>query len=90
MINDKQGKVYSAKTMEYAAMMPFEMWYVPAGTKVVSVAPGNKPGPSFETTFPVLGVNADVGVGNGINMMVESAPPPSCRPPRSDDSAAMS
>ena len=73
MITDKQGNVYSAKTMEYAAMMPFEMSYVPAGTKVVSVAPGNKPGLSFETKFPVLGVSADVGVGNGINMMVESA-----------------
>lgn len=73
MITDKQGKVYSAKTMEYAAPMPFEMSYVPSGTKVVSVAPGNKPGLSFETKFPVLGVSADVGVGNGINMMVESA-----------------
>jgi penicillin V acylase-like amidase (Ntn superfamily) len=73
MITDKQGNVYSAKTMEYAAMMPFDMSYVPAGTKVVSVAPGNKAGLSFETKFPVLGVSADVGVGNGINMMVESA-----------------
>jgi hypothetical protein len=73
MITDKQGNVYSAKTMEYAAMMPFVMSYVPAGTEVVSVAPGNKPGLSFETKFPVLGVSADVGVGNGINMMVESA-----------------
>jgi len=73
MITDTKGNVYSAKTMEYAAMMPFEMSYVPAGTKVVSVAPGNKPGLSFETKFPVLGVSADVGVGDGPNMMVESA-----------------
>ena len=73
MITDKKGNAYSAKTMEYAVPMPFEMSYVPAGTKVVSVAPGNKPGLSFETKYPVLGVSADVGVGNGINMMVESA-----------------
>jgi choloylglycine hydrolase len=73
MITDKKGNAYSAKTMEYAVPMPFEMAYVPGGTKVVSVAPGNKPGLSFETKFPVLGVSADVGVGNGINMMVESA-----------------
>jgi penicillin V acylase-like amidase (Ntn superfamily) len=59
--------------MEYAVPMPFEMSYVPAGTKVVSVAPGNKTGLPFETKYPVLGVSADVGVGNGINMMVESA-----------------
>jgi penicillin V acylase-like amidase (Ntn superfamily) len=49
------------------------MSYVPAGTKVVSVAPGNQAGLSFETKFPVLGVSADVGVGDGPNMMVESA-----------------
>ena len=73
MITDKKGNAYSAKTMEYAVPMPFEMSYVPAGTKVVSVAPGKKPGFSFETKYPVLGVSADVGVGNGINMMVESA-----------------
>jgi penicillin V acylase-like amidase (Ntn superfamily) len=73
MITDTKGNAYSAKTMEYAAMMPFEMSYVPAGTKVVSVAPGNKPGLSFETKYPVLGVSADAGVGNGINMMVESS-----------------
>lgn len=73
MITDKKGNAYSAKTMEYAVPMPFEMSYVPAGTNVVSVAPGNKPGLSFETKYPVLGVSADVGVGNGINMMVESA-----------------
>ncbi len=73
MITDKKGNAYSAKTMEYAVPMPFEMSYVPAGTKVVSVAPGNKPGLPFETKYPVLGVSADVGVGNGINMMVESA-----------------
>ena len=73
MITDKKGNAYSAKTMEYAVPMPFEMSYAPAGTKVVSVAPGKKPGLSFETKYPVLGVSADVGVGNGINMMVESA-----------------
>jgi choloylglycine hydrolase len=73
MITDTKGNVYSAKTMEYAAPMPFEMSYIPAGTKVVSVAPGNKSGLSFETKYPVLGVSADAGVGNSINMMVESA-----------------
>jgi len=73
MITDTKGNAYSAKTMEYAVPMPFEMSYVPAGTKVVSVTPGNKPGLSFETKYPVLGVSADAGVGNGINMMVESS-----------------
>ncbi|MFZ9683374.1 MAG: linear amide C-N hydrolase [Cephaloticoccus sp.] len=73
MITDKQGNAYSGKTLEYAVPLPFEMSYVPAGTKVVSVAPGNKPGLSFETKYPVLGVSAASGVGDGPNMMVESA-----------------
>ncbi|MFZ4483051.1 MAG: choloylglycine hydrolase, partial [Chthoniobacterales bacterium] len=37
MVTDTKGNAYSAKTMEYAVPMPFEMSYVPAGTKVVSV-----------------------------------------------------
>ncbi len=49
------------------------MTYVPAGTKVASIAPGGKPGLSFETKYPVLGVSADAGMGTGMNTMVESA-----------------
>lgn len=73
MITDTKGNAYSGKTMEYAMPLPFEMTYVPVGTKVVSIAPGKKPGLSFETKYPVLGVSADVGVGSGMNMMVEAA-----------------
>ena len=73
MITDTKGNAYSGKTMEYAVPLPFEMTYVPAGTKVASIAPGNKPGYSFETKYPVLGVSADPGLGTGMNMMVESA-----------------
>ena len=73
MITDTKGNAYSGKTMEYASPLPFEMTYVPAGTKVASIAPAKKPGLSFETKYPVLGVSADVGVGSGMNMMVESA-----------------
>ncbi len=73
MITDTKGNAYSGKTMEYASPLPFEVTYVPAGTKVASIAPAKKPGLSFETKYPVLGVSADVGVGSGMNMMVESA-----------------
>jgi len=72
MVTDKQGNTYSGKTMEYASPLPFEMLYVPAETKVVSVAPGNKPGLSFETKYPVLGVGANVGVGSGLDMLAEA------------------
>jgi penicillin V acylase-like amidase (Ntn superfamily) len=73
MITDKKGNAYSGKTLEYATPLPWEVSYVPAGTKVVSVAPGGKPGLAFETKYPVLGVGAASGVGDGPDMMVESA-----------------
>lgn len=73
MITDTKGNGYSGKTMEYASQLPFEMTYVPAGTKVASIAPGRKPGLSFETKYPVLGVSANPGLGSSMNMMVEAA-----------------
>ena len=72
MITDTKGNAYSGKTMEYAIPLPFEMSYVPVGTKVVSVAPGNKSGLSFEMKYPVLGVSANVGVGSGLDMFAEA------------------
>lgn len=72
MITDTKGNGYSGKTMEYASPLPFEMTYVPAGTQVVSIEPGKKPGFSFVTKHPVLGVSGDVKVGSGMNMMVEA------------------
>ena len=73
MITDTKGNAYCGKTMEYSSPMPFAMSYVPAGTKVVSIAPGKKPGLSFETRYPVLGVSADPELGTNMNMMVEAA-----------------
>lgn len=73
MITDTKGNAYCGKTMEYSSPMPFAMSYVPAGTKVASIAPGKKPGLSFETRYPVLGVSADPELGTNMNMMVEAA-----------------
>ena len=72
MITDTQGNVYSGKTLEFAAKLPFEMAFVPAGTKVSSPAPSGRTGLAFETRFPVLGVGADPGLGAGSLMMVEA------------------
>ncbi len=72
MITDKQGNGYSGKTMEYATPLPFEMIYLPKGTKVTSLAPDGRPGLAFETQYPVLGVGADTGVGTGTDTMVEA------------------
>jgi choloylglycine hydrolase len=73
MITDTKGNAYCGKTMEYSSPMPFAMSYVPAGTKVASIASGKKPGLSFETRYPVLGVSADPELGTNMNMMVEAA-----------------
>lgn len=72
MITDTQGNAYSGKTMEFAARLPFEMVFVPAGTKAGSVAPPGREAVRFETRFPVLGVGVDPGLGNGTEMMVEA------------------
>jgi penicillin V acylase-like amidase (Ntn superfamily) len=71
-ISDKQGNVYSGKTLEFAVPLPFEMIFVPAGTQTTSPAPRGKTGQSFATRYPVLGVGADPGLGSPIPMMVEA------------------
>jgi len=72
MITDKQGNAYNGKTLEYATPMPFEMAYIPAKTKVTSLAPESRPGLSFETQYAVLGVGMDAGLGTGTNTMLEA------------------
>jgi len=72
MITDKQGNAYNGKTLEYATPMPFEMAYIPAKTKVTSLAPESRPGLSFETQYAVLGVGIDAGLGTGTDTMLEA------------------
>lgn len=55
MITDIQGVAYSGKTMEYSGPLPMEMTFVPAGTKVVSIAPDGSDGASFTTKYAILG-----------------------------------
>jgi penicillin V acylase-like amidase (Ntn superfamily) len=73
MITDLRGNAYSGKTMEFAGLLPFEMTYVPAGTPVTSKAPDGRPGLSFATRYPVLGVSANLRDGSRLNTMVEAA-----------------
>ena len=72
MITDKKGNAYNGKTLEYATPMPFEMAYIPAKTKVTSLAPEGRPGLSFETQYAVLGVGIDAGLGTGTDTMLEA------------------
>ena len=73
MITDLRGNAYSGKTMEFAGLLPFEMTYVPAGTPVTSKAPDGRPGLSFATRYPVLGVSANLRDGSRLNKMIEAA-----------------
>jgi choloylglycine hydrolase len=55
MITDANGVVYSGKTMEYAAPIPLEMTYMPAGTGIVSLAPDGSDGARFITKYAIFG-----------------------------------
>jgi choloylglycine hydrolase len=55
MVSDTHGVAYSGKTMEYSGPLPMEMTYMPAGTRIVSVAPDGADGASFITKHAILG-----------------------------------
>jgi len=73
MITDKQGNAYNGRTLEYSLKLPFEMVFVPAGTKANSVAPAGQTALSFETKYPIVGVAADVGLKTGTDAMIDAA-----------------
>lgn len=75
MITDTNGMAYSGKTMEYSSPLPLDMAYVPAGTKVVSLAADGSDGVSFTTKYPILGGLAPAALLPGAHqgMMVEAA-----------------
>lgn len=41
--------------MEYGSLLPLDMTYFPAGTKVVSATPTGNQGLTFDTKYPILG-----------------------------------
>ena len=75
MITDVNGVAYSGKTMEYSEPVPLEMTYMPAGSKIVSLAADGSDGMSFTTKYPILGGAAPVAMVPGAHqgMMVEAA-----------------
>ena len=75
MITDTNGIAYSGKTMEYSSPIPLSMTYMPAGTKVVSLAADGSDGMNFTTKYPVLGGATPLALQPGAHqgMMVEAA-----------------
>ena len=75
MITDTNGVAYSGKTMEYSSPIPLAMTYMPAGTKVMSLAADGTDGMSFTTKYPILGGATPLALQPGAHqgMMVEAA-----------------
>lgn len=75
MIIDANGVAYSGKTMEYSEPIPLAMTYMPAGTKIISLAPDGSDGMTFTTKYPILGGAAPAAMITGGHqaMMIEAA-----------------
>ena len=60
LVTDASGRAYHGRTLEYSSLLPMDMTYFPAGTKVVSSTPSGSPGLTFDTKYPILGMSAQV------------------------------
>lgn len=74
LVTDTSGRAYHGRTLEYSVLLPMDMTYFPVGTKVVSSTPSGKPGLTFDTKHPILGMSfkvsasaQQVALGEGIN-----------------------
>lgn len=56
MTFDAAGRGYLGRTIEYSALMPTALTYMPAGTHIESSTPDGKQGKTFNTLFPILAV----------------------------------
>ena len=60
MVTDADGRAYHGRTLEYSSLLPTDMTYFPAGSKVVSSAPSGAEGLTFETKYAILGMSFKV------------------------------
>ena len=60
LVTDESGRGYHGRTLEYSSLLPMDMTYFPAGTKVVSSAPSGSQGLTFDTKYPILGMSFQV------------------------------
>jgi penicillin V acylase-like amidase (Ntn superfamily) len=49
LVTDESGRAYHGRTLEYSSLLPMDMTYFPAGTKVVSSTPSGSQGLTFDT-----------------------------------------
>jgi choloylglycine hydrolase len=60
LVTDASGRAYHGRTLEYSSLLPMDMTYFPAGTKVVSSTPAGNQGLTFDTKYPILGMSFPV------------------------------
>lgn len=60
LVTDASGRAYHGRTLEFSVLLPMDMTYFPAGTKVVSSTPDGNQGLSFDTKYPILGMSYPV------------------------------
>ncbi len=57
LVTDTSGRAYHGRTLEFSVLLPMDMTYFPAGTKVVSSTPAGNQGLTFDTKYPILGMS---------------------------------
>jgi penicillin V acylase-like amidase (Ntn superfamily) len=60
LVTDTSGRAYHGRTLEYSSLLPMDMTYFPAGTKVISSTPAGNQGLTFDTKYPILGMSFQV------------------------------
>ena len=60
LVTDESGRAYHGRTLEFSVLLPMDMTYFPAGTKVASSTPSGNPGLTFDTKYPILGMSFQV------------------------------
>lgn len=60
LVTDASGRAYHGRTLEFSVLLPMDMTYFPAGTKVISSTPAGNQGLTFDTKYPILGMSYPV------------------------------
>ena len=58
MVTDTSGRAYHGRTLEFSAIVPSNMTYIPAGTNIQSFTPAGKQGKTFNTKYALIGMAA--------------------------------
>jgi penicillin V acylase-like amidase (Ntn superfamily) len=60
MVTDTNGRAYHGRTLEFSGLIPTNMTYMPAGTRIESFTPTGKKGKTFNTKYALIGMAAEV------------------------------